>query len=98
DPEVARTLSSLGGLYREQGRYAEAGPLYQRALVIVESALGPDHIRLALPMAGLAALYNAPGRYRDAQTLYGRTLAIPERAPPPAHPARGGRLHDLGGL
>lgn len=36
--EVARTLSSLGGLYREQGRYLEAAPFYQRALAIVELA------------------------------------------------------------
>ena len=33
------------GLYYAQGRYAEAQPLYERALAICEQALGPDHPR-----------------------------------------------------
>jgi len=31
--------------YRVQGRYAEAEPLYKRALAIYEKALGPEHPR-----------------------------------------------------
>ncbi len=41
DPRLATTLSNLGGLYHAQGRYAEAEPLYNRALRIDEKALGP---------------------------------------------------------
>ena len=29
-------------VYRTQGQYAQAGPLYQRALAIKEKALGPE--------------------------------------------------------
>src|SRR5262245_45363123 len=32
--EVAQSLTSLADLYREQGRYAEAEPLFRRALTI----------------------------------------------------------------
>ena len=36
-------LNNLAGLYRAQGRYEEAEPLYRRALAIAEKALGPEH-------------------------------------------------------
>jgi len=37
------TLNNLAILYKAAGRYAEAEPLYQRALTIFEAALGPAH-------------------------------------------------------
>ncbi len=40
-PDVATSLSNLAGLHHAQGRYAEAQPLYERALAIWEKALGP---------------------------------------------------------
>ena len=42
-------------LYRVPGRYAEAEPLYQRALAIWEKALGPDHPEVATSLNNLAA-------------------------------------------
>ncbi len=40
---MAINLNSLATVYQAQGRYAEAEPLYKRALVIVEKAIGPEH-------------------------------------------------------
>jgi tetratricopeptide (TPR) repeat protein len=41
---VARSLKNLAASYDQQGRYAEAEPLYKRSLAIYEKApLGPDH-------------------------------------------------------
>jgi hypothetical protein len=50
----------LGDLYRAQGRYADAEPLYKRALAIFEKALGPDHPcpdggRLSHPVGNLGS-------------------------------------------
>ena len=42
-PTSATSLNNLAVLYQAQGRYAEAEPLYQRALAIREKALGPEH-------------------------------------------------------
>ncbi len=36
DPRLALTLNNLAFLYATQGKYAEAEPLYQRALAIFE--------------------------------------------------------------
>ena len=57
------------------GRYADADPLYNRALANREKALGPDHPDVAQSVNNLADLYSAQGRYADAEPLYKRALA-----------------------
>lgn len=42
-PEAARLLNQAGYYLYEHAQYAEAEPLYQRALAIHEQKLGPDH-------------------------------------------------------
>ena len=77
--EVASTFNSLAELSSEQGRYAEAEPLYLRALHIREQLLGPDHPDLASPLNGLANLHYMQGKYAEAESLYLRALHIRER-------------------
>jgi tetratricopeptide (TPR) repeat protein len=50
-------------LYSDQGRYAEAEPLYKRSLAIREKAFGPDHTNVAVSLNNLAELYRAHGLY-----------------------------------
>ena len=73
------SLNNLAVLYDEQGRYAEAEPLYKRALAIREKALGPDHPDVATSLNNLALLYDDQGRYADAEPLFKRALAISEK-------------------
>ena len=40
---MGQSLNNLAELYRAQGHYAEAEPLYKRSLAIWEKALGPEH-------------------------------------------------------
>jgi tetratricopeptide (TPR) repeat protein len=42
-PSTATSLNNIAELYRMMGKYGEALPLYQRALAICETALGPLH-------------------------------------------------------
>ncbi len=67
DPRLAKTLTDLALLYRAQGKYAEAEPLYKRALAIKEKALGPEHPRVAISLNNLAELYRAQDRYEQNQ-------------------------------
>jgi tetratricopeptide (TPR) repeat protein len=39
---VAESLNNLAELYRAQGRYTEAEPLYRRALAIQEAGFGSE--------------------------------------------------------
>jgi hypothetical protein len=36
-------LNNLAALFEAQGKYAEAEPLYRRAIAICEKTLGPEH-------------------------------------------------------
>jgi tetratricopeptide (TPR) repeat protein len=73
-------LNNLAALYDDQGRYADAEPLYKRALAVWEKALGPDHPDVATALNNLAQLYKDQGSYEDAEPLYKRALAIREKA------------------
>jgi len=42
-PDVATSLNNLAYLYKSQGRYEEAEPLFLQALAIAEQALGENH-------------------------------------------------------
>ena len=75
DVILASTLNNLAERYKEEGRYADAEPLYKRALAIREEELGPDHPDVAQSLNDLAALYSAQGRDADAEPLYKRALA-----------------------
>ena len=86
DLRLAATLDSLAGLYRAQGKYARAEPLFKRALAIYENALGPEHPIVATDLNNLAALYQTQGKYADAEPFHKRALAIWEKALGPDHP------------
>ncbi len=75
----------MAELYRRQGRYADAEPLYKRLLANYEKALGPDHPDIAASLNSLAALYGNLARHGDAELLYKQSLAIHEKALGPDH-------------
>jgi tetratricopeptide (TPR) repeat protein len=68
-PYTAQSLNNLAGLYRDQERYEEAEPLYQRALEIAERVLGPEPPNTAKTLNNLAELYRDQGRYEEAERL-----------------------------
>ncbi len=52
-----------------QGRYADAEPLYKRALAIHEKVLGPEHPLVAQSLENYAILLRKTGRDIAAQNL-----------------------------
>jgi hypothetical protein len=84
--EAARLLNQAGFYLWERGRYTDVEPLFQRALAIRETALGPEHPNLASSLNNLAELYRNQGEYAKAEPLYERALAIWEKALGPEHP------------
>ena len=66
----------MAELYRVQGRYAEAEPLYQRALAIFETALGPEHPDVATSLENYAALLRKTARAHEAEEFEARAKAI----------------------
>src|SRR5262249_17588513 len=61
-------------LYQRESRYAEAEPLFKRALAIREAVVGPDHPDAVASVNNLASLYQAEGRTADALPLMERMI------------------------
>ena len=74
-PEVAGKMVDLAALYRAQGRYADAGSLYARALTIRRNALGAAHPDVIRTTRDLAEVYRAEGRISEADDLLRRANA-----------------------
>ena len=94
-PEVGRPLKNLAEVYRAQGRYTEAEPLYKRSLVIRETALGPEHLEVGSALSNLGLLYDTQGRYAEADPLHKRSLYILEKVLGPNHPDVATSLNNL---
>jgi tetratricopeptide (TPR) repeat protein len=86
DPRLAATLHTLAILYHTQSKYAQAEPLYQRVLTLLEQTIGPDHPTLATTLNNLAVVYEAQDKYAEAAPLYQRALVLIERTLGPEHP------------
>lgn len=99
DPtSVAIAASTLGICHYYNGEYAEAEPLYIRALAIFEKALGPEHPDVVSSVYNLAELYYVLGRYAEAEPLLERALAIIKHARGPNHRSVAAILNNLAGL
>lgn len=83
--DLALNLNNIAGLYYAQGLYAEAEPLFRRALAIREKLFGSLHPDVALSLNNLALLYNDQGNYHEATPLLNRSLAIWEKTFGPYH-------------
>jgi CHAT domain-containing protein/Tfp pilus assembly protein PilF len=94
----AGTLNNLAQLYGDLGRDDKAEPLFERALAIMERAVGIDSSDIAPEMNNLAALYERQGRFVEAEPLFKRALANCERALGPIHPDVGRQLNNLATL
>jgi tetratricopeptide (TPR) repeat protein len=93
------TLASLSykaaQYLRNCGRYAEAEPLFQRAVHIREQAQGSDHPDVARVLNYLAVLYWHQGKYPEAEPLFRRVLSIREQRLGPDHSDTAGALNNL---
>ena len=63
-------MNNLAELYRKQGKYEAAEPLYVDALAMWKKLLGEEHPDVAQSMNNLAALYYSQGKYEVAEPFY----------------------------
>ncbi|MEP6515045.1 tetratricopeptide repeat protein [Microcoleus vaginatus] len=98
EAELSSSLNYLAQLYKSQGRYSEAEPLFLQAVEIDRRALPEDHPRLATHLNNLAGLYQSQGRYSEGEPLYLQVVEIDRRALPEDHPSLAIDLNNLAGL
>jgi tetratricopeptide (TPR) repeat protein len=80
DARLARSLNNLAAAYAAQGKYADAEPLYQRSLAVLEQVHGPDHPDVATTLLNYAALLRATKHGAEAAQFEARASAIREKA------------------
>ncbi|GMU56926.1 MAG: hypothetical protein AMXMBFR33_60720 [Candidatus Xenobia bacterium] len=80
--QQATSKNNLAELYRVQGRYADAEPLYHESLALREQFLGEHHPHVGGSLNNLANLCYAQGRYTRARVLYRKALTVWERSLP----------------
>ena len=97
-PGSQRARVNLLGALWGKGRYAEAEPLFKRALQIREQTLGPDHPHVASSLNDLAISYLSRGQYAQAEPLFKRALEIWEQTLGPDHHHVASGLKNLAGL
>jgi tetratricopeptide (TPR) repeat protein len=90
-----RLFNSLANLLVAQGRLAEAKPLVDRALALVNGRDGHDEPNVARDLNNLATLLTATNRLAEAEPLYRRALAIDEAFLGPDHPLVATDLNNL---
>jgi tetratricopeptide (TPR) repeat protein len=94
----AQRFNQEAVILQAAGHFAEAEPLFKRALAIREKALGPDHRWVATSLNNLAELYRAQGRYAEAEPLHKRALSIRTKMLGPDHPYVAVSLGNLASL
>jgi tetratricopeptide (TPR) repeat protein len=97
-PETAQLLRQAGDYLEQSAQYAQAEPLYLRALSIRENILGSEHSDTATTLHQLAILYADQGKYEQAEPLYQRALAIYEKTKGPEDPWTAATLNQLASL
>ena len=90
------TVNSLGNLYADQGKLAEAEQMYVRALQGYEKALGPKHTSTLHTVNNLGLLYAKQGKLAEAEQMYVRALQGKEEALGPKHTSTLVTVNSLG--
>ena len=71
----------MGALYEEQAQFAQAEPLYERALAIREKEAKNNPIELSTTLYSLGMLYRKQNRHAEAIKLEDRAESILAKLP-----------------
>jgi tetratricopeptide (TPR) repeat protein len=80
DRRTVKTLGGLAEVFLEQDRFAEAEETGNRAIDLLEKAVGPDDPDLGFTLARLALIYDYASNVNEAAPLWDRSLAILRKA------------------
>jgi tetratricopeptide (TPR) repeat protein len=93
-PDMLRQADRAAALYTS-GHFAEAEPLFRRALAVREEYLGPRHPGTAVAYSNLALGLTAEGKYAEAEPLLRKAVTLFEAGAGPHHPNTGGGYNNL---
>lgn len=74
--EIARSLNSMGWLYRQKGEFEKSDSLLTTALVMRQELFGQQHLDVARSLNDLAVLKQSRGDYAATDTLLQEAIEI----------------------
>ena len=83
---VAQSISTLGTVYKNLQRYADAEAQHRRALALQKKLLGDEHPELVPTLNNLASSIERQGRLAEAEAIMAEALATAEAALGAHHP------------
>jgi tetratricopeptide (TPR) repeat protein len=92
DQLVATHLRAIGGLWRLQGRFADARLAHERALSLVIEASGEDHIDAGRCLDSLGRVQREYGDFEDALDSFEKARRISDYRLGPGYPHAGTAL------
>ena len=96
--QLPEAMQNLASLLESAGRVAEAGPILERLLEIIEARFGPDHSETATCAYNLGLWFKRTGDYSSALPVLERAFAIREEVLGPEHPWTLGTMTSLGSV
>jgi tetratricopeptide (TPR) repeat protein len=84
--QVGVTIGNLAVLYKRQGKFEDAAPLFERALEITKHQLGPDHPKLSDIYYNIHSMYFKQQKWDKALPYLEKSIAIDEKVFGPFHP------------
>lgn len=75
-PDIARSLNSMGWLYRQNGNYEKADSNLTAALAMRQELYGRDHLDVTRSLNDLAVLKQSQGEYNATDTLLAEAIKI----------------------
>jgi tetratricopeptide (TPR) repeat protein/predicted Ser/Thr protein kinase len=97
NPVVAMALGNLANLHLQNNRPAEALPLAERSLAVIEDTVGERDARLISANIVLGLAYGGAQRTADERACYERAIAVAHRIDP-EHPEKAYALNNLAQL
>ncbi|HKS41048.1 MAG TPA: FxSxx-COOH system tetratricopeptide repeat protein [Blastocatellia bacterium] len=96
--ETSRLLNQIGLYLHARAEYTQAKKMFEQAIAISETALGPDHPDVAINLNNLGLVLRAQGDLEGAKALYERAITIGEATLGSNHPDVAARLNNLGNV
>jgi tetratricopeptide (TPR) repeat protein len=85
-PSISWTLTDLGRLFEEQGRYSDAEPEFTRALAIYQKASSPNYFNIGDSLFEVAVVFALEGKIKEADSYFKQTLTTMEKSLGRDHP------------
>src|SRR3546814_18807306 len=84
-PHIAVNINNLANLYREQGDYVRAEPLYREAIAITRESAGDEHPWTSGMIGNLGVMYLRAGNAKGAEEAFREAMRIRQKDLPGDH-------------